>query len=398
MLKNISILFISTLIAQLIQLAIQPFLANILDHSEFNFLGKVLSLASMFVIFGNLQIHTCLVVSNDKSEQRELFTVGFAWLTGYSIVIAIAQIGYSLFLGNSAEKDILGLYIGIAVWITGTTNLLVGYYSASGEFRRVGVFSIGRALAVSTMQFFLAQISFAYALVLGLFMGEFFIRLLHFKTFIDIQSRITLNGLRKSFSKYQAFIIAGTAQEFVSVVALMAPLFLFGEKYGDYVGGSYALAYRMTWAPGMLIASSVSSVMLKDMSGKSASQLKIDLQKSPFQSLIIFFSSLLILISISFLLDFWLDKSWDDSVEMMHWISFWVSTYLASLKARQLFRVLHLQRFQLAIDLFVASGMISIFYFFNLSWHDALVLSSSLGVLQNIFITISIFFIFKKRN
>lgn len=384
MLKSISVLFILSAVAQLIQLVVQPILANMLEPSEFSLLGKILALAAILVIAGNLQIHNCLIVTDSSEERKDLFAIGVVWLSVYSVAVVGMQLLTSELWERPATAGCFGIFLGVAIWVAGTTNLLAGYYSASRDFRHVGYLSVQRAILVSVAQYLMSWVSFANSLVVGLFTGELLVRLLNYSVFKDTWRRFSVFRMKQLFLKYRAFTFTGTVQESVSVIALMAPLYYFGERFGDHIGGNYAFAYRMAWAPGMLIASSVSSILLKNLASKQDWEIRSEVRWLPVQSLVIFVLAYLLLRGIILVVVPWLNMSWADSVGMMQWVSLWVAMYLAALKARQLFRVFHLQKWQLAIDLFIVCGMLLTFHLPGLSWSDALFASSVLGVFQNI--------------
>ena len=362
-------------------------------------MGQIISLATVFVITGNLQLHNCLAISKNAEDREDILSSGLGWLTCFSfLVIIIAAIIPKAFAENnfSLEKAV---YLGIMVWILGTANLTLGYYSGESDFRQAGYFSIKRAFLISSMQLAMALKPIGNGLILGIICGELTLRVTSVKIIKKLSLKSWHEKLKLNLKKYHDFTLFGTLQEFVSVFVLMLPLFSFGHLHGDEIGGNYVFAYRMTWAPGMLVAASISPIILRHLSSSNKDIAHYSDFRLIFEFLLIFpvgvlcFNYLLVPI-----IDWWLASGWNIAVEMMAPLSLWVAAYLSALKTRQLYRVHRLQKWQLLIDAFMASSMAVIFFILKFDLKTLVVASSSIGVLQNFLIVVVFTAISKSRK
>lgn len=394
MFKSFSWLFFAHAFAQFIQLAMQPILTKYFSPADFNSLGQVLSLATILVIGGNLQLHTCLSVARSDETREELLRIGLGWLTSFSLVVILSALTISIISSADDVNVAWGISLGLMVWLIGTANLMFGYYTGIGDFKQSGYLSIGRAISISLAQLSMTLKPVGNGLLLGLLLGEFFVRGVYKSFFRRLRFFSWCSNFMPVLRGQKNYVFFGTIQEAVSVLVLMTPLYFFGHRFGDEIGGNYVFAYRIMWAPVILIAGSISPILLRHLSVMNTSVLLRAGWRLVAQSILIFCVSVIFLNFIFIpILDWWLDERWDYSVVMMGYISLWVSAYLSVLKIRQLYRVLLLQKIQLAIDLLIASMLILIFMYAPMSWNELIVISSLIGVAQNLLILIVFVFI-----
>lgn len=396
MFKKIGWLFFANSFAQVVQLLTQPVLTRYFGPAEFNLIGQITSLATVFVIVGNLQLHNCLAVSRNEEEREDILNAGLGWLTCLSLVVILIAVVVSQFITKSNFETKQAIYLGLMIWILGTGNLIFGYFSGASNFRQAGYFSIKRAVFVSGAQFILALKPIGNGLILGVVLGEFAVR----ATTLNVVKKINFNSwlkkLRISVKKYRDYTFFGTFQESVSVLVLMLPLYSFGFLFGDQIGGNYAFAYRMVWAPGMLLAASISPILLRHLSSIEKSILLRVNSQIILQAALIFLVSICVFHYVLIpAVDWWLDARWDIAMEMMASLALWVSAYLAALKVRQLYRVYRLQKWQLVIDIFIVTAMAIAFFILKLDSKKLILVSSLIGVAQN-FTIIFVYIIFSK--
>jgi O-antigen/teichoic acid export membrane protein len=391
MFRKLSWLVFAVGSSQAAQLIMQPVLAKYYEPHEFNLLGQIISLGSLLVILANAQIHTCILVCGQTSDRQALFYAGFVAVTIFTALIVTFG-GLLYMAGRPPMASMLCVYTGLMVWFLGTSNLLLSYFAAEGDFRRHGFFSLTRGISIPIFQLLFAVILMPTGLVIGILAGETVARVVGKDIFLSPQHKTTRTRALSALAKYRKVITFGTLQEMVAVAALMLPLYYFTTFFGEDVGGNYALAFRIAWAPSILIAGSLSAVLLRDLADRTEDQLlKWDV-KSAIEPIVIFLatcSAYYLLIIPAFA--WWLDDRWAVAVGMLSWISLWVSSYLAALKIRQIYRVLHLQKWQLAVDLFVAVCILIAYIIGKDNWTTFLRLTCLIGVIQN-FLLVAIFF------
>ncbi len=389
MLKNVSWLFVASVFGQLIQFVMQPLLANVYDLEAFRLFGEVVSLATILVVFATSQLQTCIVLL-DEEKRAPALVVGLLWLSAWVFFGGVASLLWFWLMGFSVEDMEKLFWISSAVLVIGSANLISGYYSGVGAFRVSAKFNFARAVFVPMGQFFIGA-SFKHSgLLIGYLLGESLVRLIFFKTYYYRALRKVKEAAKCIWLEYRKFCFAGTIQESVSVLVLMTPLYFFSTQFGSAIGGSYAFAFKISWAPSVLIATSVSAVLLKVLAD-SRGDCDFGFLKNLSQAIVVFIVVLvgyvIILVPI---LELVLEEKWLESIDMISVVSVWVSAYLASLKVRQMYRVYGLQLWQLMVEIFVFVIVLTVFKIAD-GWREALYLSTAVGVFQNIAIFLLFF-------
>jgi len=396
MLKNVSWLLFASVLGQLIQFIMQPLLANVYDLEAFRLFGEVISLATILVVFANFQLQTCIVLL-DEEKRAAALVVGLLWLFACVFLGGVASLLWFWLIDFSVDSIEKLLWVLPAILVIGSANLISGYYSGTGVFHVSAKFNFARAIFVPSGQFFLGA-SFKHSgLLIGYLLGEGLVRLVFYKTYYRWALRKVKETAKCIWFEYRKFCIAGTVQESVSVLVLMTPLYFFSTEFGSVVGGGYAFAFKISWAPSVLIATSVSAVLFKVLADSRGS-FDFGFLKNLFQAAIVFFvvwgGYAFVLIPV---LELVLEKKWLESIGMVSVISVWVSAYLASLKIRQMYRVYGLQLWQLAVEVFVFVIVLTVFKTAD-GWREALYLSTAVGVVQNIAIFLLFFVAVKNGN
>lgn len=394
MFKNVSWLFFASVLGQLIQFAMQPLLANVFDLEAFRLFGEVVSLATILVVFANSQLQTCIVLI-DEGKRGAALAVGLLWLFAWVFLGGVASLLWFWLMGFSVEKMEKLFWILSAVLVIGSANLISGYYSGVGAFRVSAKFNFARAVFVPVGQFFIGS-SFKYSgLLVGYLLAESLVRLIFFRTYYPKALRKIKEAAKCIWIEYRKYCFSGTIQESVSVLVLMTPLYFFSTQFGSVIGGSYAFAFKISWAPSVLIATSVSAVLLKVLAD-SRGDCDFGFLKNLSQAVVVF-----VVVMVGYMmilvptLELVLEEKWLESIGMISVVSVWISAYLASLKVRQMYRVYGLQLWQLMVEILVFVLVLTVFKMAD-GWREALYLSTAVGVFQNIAIFL-LFFVAIKR-
>ncbi len=224
-------------LAQAIQFLSILFLSRIYDPEEFGLLGQVQSIAMIFSIAVTLQLH--LTIPLQKTNETAIRAVNSVQTLSIVSSVIFITAGYCY-----GQAYFFGAFLAFFLGLVNTYN---SYSIFSGNFGLLSKFYIARSILVVATQLLFALLSIPYGLIWAALLAEAlsagYLRLTQmgsiWRSTFDWKGGILLA------KEWRAFSLYGTFQEAVSVMAFYAPLFLFSQKYGEYIGGQYAMANRL---------------------------------------------------------------------------------------------------------------------------------------------------------
>jgi hypothetical protein len=219
-----------------------------------------------------------------------------------------------------------------------------------------------------------AQVSLSFmqignGLIIASLMGEalsaLYLRFL--KSDIEKSNSPNLSRLKLLISRNSSFSFYGTIQEITSVTAFFTPMLLFSFKYGESIGGQYAMASRLVWAPIVLISSSIAQVLYHKL-GKENPITAVELKflAPEKKSTVLAIIAVLATFAGVDLICLMLGKVWVLASELIPMQLLWGILFLGSTPYRVAARVLQLQKYQLFIDLVMITLTCLLFYSISL--------------------------------
>lgn len=353
--EQIKKLMLGNGLAQLLQFGSILILSRIYQPSDFGLLAQVQSIAMIASIVLTLQLHLTIPLSKTQDEALEkVYQIQLVSLSIFVLALLPA-----IWSGEAA------LYALLLSLFLGLTNTYTGYLVYNGNFGKMSFFYVARSLLIIAMQIAFAQLGLENGLVIASLAGE---ALSAF--YLGSRSIYARNKTRPQFDNLlslildnKPFSLYGTIHEMVSVAAFYAPLLLFTTKYGEDVGGQYAMANRLVWAPVVLVSSSFAQVFYHKL-GKEKLTTTAEIRSLvPSKKM----SALTIMATISTfqmtdLFRLILGQEWGLASELLPLQLLWGLFFLASTPFRVAARVLHLQRYQLIIDLSMIALTCLLFY------------------------------------
>lgn len=330
-------------VAQSFQFLSVLVLSRIYLPSDFGLLAQVQSIATVMAIISTLQLHLTIPLSKSAEEAQGITervqTISFA-------LFAICFFP-TIFLGKvTAISMVLALFLGL-------TNTYSCYLVYQGSFGRISGFYIIRALLIISLQFGFALLpvkdGLLWSTVIAEGLAAIYLRLTQLGSLltikIDLHEVLTMVTQQKSFSLY------GTLQELVSVFAFYAPLFLFIRKFDTMIGGQYAMTSRLVWAPVVLLSGSVAQVLYYRLGQIRLipSEMLREIRPSKLMLALVLaigilsfhFQGLFLLV---------LGDRWGLASELLPLQVIWGGAFILATSYRVMYRVLHIQRYQLLID------------------------------------------------
>jgi O-antigen/teichoic acid export membrane protein len=369
--------------AQGLQFVATMVLSRIYTPADFAFVAEVQSIATAVAVVVTLQLH--LVIPLAKSDEEARATTELV----QTLCIAVGLLGLvpALFLGSAAA------YAVLLAPLLGLANTYNSFLVFKGSFGRLGAFYIVRAAVIVSVQIALAQLpigqlSQGAGLLWGVIAGES-LSALYLRLSQVGPLRVVRFELRRALAlakERSAFSVYGTLQELVAVSAFYAPLLLFNGKFGDDIGGQYAMANRLAWAPVGLLAGSLAQVLYHRF-GKSIPPAKGEplprIGSGPaIATAVLLGSALTFLLPDLFLIV--LGPQWTLTSQLLPLQLVWGGFFLLATPYRVASRALQLQRFQLGIDLGMLAAFGLVFWLTELSALHTMGILVAVALLQNL--------------
>ncbi len=391
MLKVIGGLAIFNVIGQFLQFAAQPLLARLYTPADFGVVAQVIFLTSVCSILGTLQIHNYLILEKDSLNRQRMESAGYIIAFSFSLVSSLFFYFFSGFIFGPGVDAKVPFFASIILFLTCVANMFRGSLTADGDFRPMMVYTVVRSFALIITQCVAGWLVFENGLLYGFILGEVFAffaaRPRYFYGVLECVFFPKIRNAFSAFCKELKFFLTGTVQELVAVAVALLPLYFIGRAYGNEVGGFFAMAHKLAWAPVLLASQSISSVLYRHLSSFPLASLAKSRVINPIFTIPIFLvSSAIAFFFMPLVFDLFFEKIWSAAGEMSAWLCLAAFSFLAALPARLVYRILKLQKMQLLIDLLALMVLCSTFFLADeIDAGGVVKLVAITGVIQNIF-------------
>lgn len=378
MLGHIRKVLLGNATAQGLQFLATMVLSRIYAPSDFGVLAQVQSIATLAAVVSTLQLHLVIPLSKSDDEARAT-TESVQTLC---IVLGLLGVLPAIFLG---PVPTFAMVIAPLLGLANTYNCFLVF---KGSFGKLGGFYVVRAILIVTVQIGFAQLSIGSGLLWGVIVGELLSALYLRVTQVGSLRELRFEP-RKALAlatEKRAFSVFGTLQELIAVAAFYAPLLLFADQFGEDIGGQYAMANRLAWAPVVLLSSSVAQVLYHKL-GKSippapGEPLPRIAPSAGVVALVAVGCAVCFLLPELFLLI--LGDQWGLASQLLPLQLLWGGFFLLATPYRVANRALHLQKVQLAIDLIMLVAIVLLFLLTALPALQTMWLLVALAFLQSV--------------
>lgn len=377
--EQIKKLMLGNGLAQLLQFGSLLILSRIYQPSDFGLLAQVQSIAMIASIVITLQLHLTIPLAKNHTDAQETVQI----IQILSVSIFFLALIPAIWIGRCA------LFALLLSLLLGLTNTYTGYLVYSGNFGRMSIFYVARALLIIVMQISFANAGFKNGLVIATLVGEALSAF--YLGFITVHNA---DKIKWQFAHLKSFVLDnkpfsfyGTIQEMVSVSAFYAPLLLFVAKYGEEIAGQYAMASRLVWAPVILISGSYTQVLYHKFGKTPPVNGKEILSLMPK-----WWITLCLVVACIFAFEFnkitllLIGDKWVYASLMIPILGIWGVIFFLSTPCRVLIRVFKIQRRQLLIDFGMMLTFILLYFVPDIDPIPLLCFVVSVVFFQNLFL------------
>lgn len=342
--EQIKKLMLGNGLAQLLQFGSILILSRIYQPSDFGLLAQIQSIAMVVSIVLTLQLHLTIPLSKNQDDALER-------------VKNIQALCLRIFFAALIPAILCGEVVVYAIFLSlflGFSNTYTGYLVHNGSFKKLSFFYVVRALLIIAMQIGFAFFEFENGLVIATLMGEAISAIyLGWRSIYCTEGNGKPSGNLKLFVlNNKQFSLYGTIQEIVSVSAFYVPLLLFSSGFGEDIGGQYAMASRLVWAPVILVSGSYAQALFHKFGKVAPSNNTEIVAVMPNMWIAI---TMLMVCGIAFKFNeitlFVIGDKWELASLMIPIQGIWGLIFFLSTPYRVLIRVFGIQKSQLLIDL-----------------------------------------------
>ena len=327
-----------------------------------------ISAIGMIGIVASLQMHQVIVVAKDAKEVESIFRVGIA-SNLLVMLIAVLVVTLLIWTGHMDMDPLFQWSLAWIMFIAGLGRIYQGWFVRIGEFGLISRGILIRAITLSVIQLLLGWFRFEHGLVMGTLAGELalvgYLATRQQSPSVWSILRLTdVHRMSKLLRSYNDFAVGGTLSECASTVAFSLPVVLFGWRFTATESGHFSLSHRLIWAPIMMLGSALAQVLYKRLSEPTGSDFYKNKIFKSFGLLIsaAIVASILFGYTLPMLLKPFMKESWAGASAYMTPLIGWAAFFLLSTSYRISYRVLRLQRMQLAIDTVFLAWIGALFY------------------------------------
>lgn len=363
--NNIKKILLGNGIAQLIQFAFLPLSAFLYTPEQFGVFGTIQAYSTAITIFISLQLYVAIPFEKDKAELNSLTNLNFKYII---VATSFLLILYGLF--NIDFFSILVIFLAAITAITNSLRSLIVY---SGNFTKLSISYVIRALVVVMSQIVLSFNEAINGLVYGLLLGEviysgllcYFIRKSSYLTDISMAS-LYYAPVKNIFIKYRAFSLYGSILELTSVLIFYGPIIVFSYIFSgnnNYIG-QYSFISRLVWPPIILISTSCANALYFHITKINSLEVKkLTLKATVLGCFIIAIAPFLGWCG-QYVINFSIKNStWNLVSDFGFYIITVAFIFMGTIYFRVIIRYKHLQKYQLIMDVIFIVILAIILYF-----------------------------------
>lgn len=336
-----SLLVMSGIFAQALQFLGTLYLVRVYSPDAYGYFTLVINWASVCAVACSLQLHTALHVARSDERAREIMAAAIYIVP----LVALPSAVVCFYFGQHLLT--LAFILGGALAFS---NIGRSALARKSENVTISGLTIGRAAAAIAAQVSLRSVG-GLGLILGLVIAETIAALAFIGFSLRREKPFRKVKIFKVIRQLRNFTLWGALQETVSIGVVLLPFLICSIIYDTDVVGHYAVAYRILWAPAVILSFGFGLVFLTELS-RSSSRFWEVLDEVHYRELAL----LAILISLS--TPWWLPhvfrvivgSNWDIAASMSPPVAIAAASFLISAPFRQLYRVLEKQIIQLSVD------------------------------------------------
>lgn len=268
--KNILILGSGTIIAQLINVLIQPVLTRLISPEELGIYNLIISLSNLIIPIASLKLSMLIVISKTDVE-ADLLTDASIIINFFISALSLVIVSLLLFFDISvlASIGLVSLIIPFIILVNGLRFIFISHNNRFKKYQLISKVDVSRESAKGVMQITagvlntgIFGISLAYAIspLLGMkAQGKDYYKTLLNRKFSTLKDVLSILSKHKKHITY--IVPAQLINSFSFTLITLSIISIFSPKEAGY----YAISYMILGLPLVLISNNVSKVYFQNL-------------------------------------------------------------------------------------------------------------------------------------
>ena len=322
-----------TLIAQLLTFILLPFVTRIYTPEEYGKLSLFLALALVLIPIGTFKFDVILVVLDSEKEAKDLLAIGILTSSLISALTFPAIYTYLRFYENAPNSNALlqSLLFSLFLLIQCLSVLFTQSLLRLKKDSRIAFSSILQNGSIGILQIGLGKLKpIGEVLISSFILGKIFgtSPLIKYVKKLVLNQQLNLRDLLETFTKHKTNGILVLSGTLLNATAIGLPTLITGIFFGVHYSGIVAVTQSILAVPITFIGGAVGSVLISEVSSIKrdfpGNNLKVKAVIQSFQKVLLFSSSIFILISITlgpYVFDLFLGDNWEEASRLVLWIA-----------------------------------------------------------------------------
>lgn len=322
-----------TLIAQLLTFILLPFVTRLYTPEEYGKLSLFLALALVLIPIGTFKFDVILVVLDSQKEAKDLLAIGILTSSLISALTFPAIYTYLRFYENAPNSNALlqSLLFSLLLLIQCLSVLFTQSLLRLKKDSRIAFSSILQNGSIGILQIGLGKwkpigVVLIWSFILGKIIGT--IPLIKYFKKLVLNQQLKLRDLLETFTKHKTNGILVLSGTLLNATAIGLPTLITGIFFGVHYSGIVAVTQSILAVPITFIGGAVGSVLISEVSSIKrdfpGDELKVKAVIQSFQKVLLFSTSIFILISITlgpYVFDLFLGDNWEEASRLVLWIA-----------------------------------------------------------------------------
>lgn len=267
LIKNFSVLFSGTAVAQMISFILSPILTRLYSPSEFGVNSIYNSFLLIGAVFATLRLQTPIAMTDKNSERSRLTELSLSTSSFFAIAIGIIALIFPNELNAifGVESPHWFWVLPISMWFIGAYETFFQALLSEQRYRDMTIVSIAKVVVMGLAQIGLVFLNTGY---MGLIVGNLlsYVAVVVYMI-IKVQYKIQLPDLKElgnTFKQYAEYPKYAFPAELLSISSTQLLPIMISFLYNSEVTGYYSLANRLIGVPITVIGNSLRQVYLKE--------------------------------------------------------------------------------------------------------------------------------------
>jgi len=276
LLRNTSVLITGTVVAQLISIALQPFLRRYFSVAEFGTLSVYLSMVGILAVLSTLRFDDAIVLPGKDKDSANVLILSLI----FNLIICLIALIFIILFGKwllitinlSAEIPVSVLYlVPFGAFLINTYQSFNYWLIRKKKFNNVSLNKLVRRGGEG-----MSQVTFAFSKVSnGLIFSDIIGQIVNVATIIYQSFRFgfslkyfSISKIRYVFSKYSDFPKFNLLPALMSTCSFLLPPIFINKYFSAESAGYFDMAKLVLSIPLALVATAISNVLLQRITEK----------------------------------------------------------------------------------------------------------------------------------